>query len=724
MESFRPGVADRLGIGYETLKARRPDLVYLSLTGFGPKGPYAKGYEGVVAAKTGRYMAFAQQNSRQGPNYGAVQVGSHSAAMALARGAISALMVRDKTGYGQKVETSLLQALTPYDLRDWLIWQMMIKYPAHFPEDPWARFAPTPGYLPARTKDGRWIQLANMVDRLFRTFIHHVDMDFIFEDPRFETAPILMEEDWETLREMILARIQEKTLDEWMDIFVNKTADVAAEPFLTAQEGMDHPQIVHDGAIQYVQDPRVGRMRQLGPLVHLSLTPGRVTGHSPDPVQHTEEVLSRPDGGGQRRSVGSSSPLPGHPLEGITVLDLTSVIAGPLGCAMVSELGARVIRVEAPEGDWVRRTMHGILAHRTMAGSEGLCLNLKTKEGQEIVHGLVARSDVLVHSMRPGAPERIGIGYDQLQKINPRLIYVYAAGYGNTGPHSHRPAMHPIPGAVCGGAMAQMGRSNLPSPEQQLTMDEVKEVSRRLYRSNQANPDQSASMVISVAVVLGLYARERLGKPQYIVASMLGANAYAKSDDFFLYEGKPPRPVPDPDGYGINALYRLYRAGRGWVFLACPFEEEWRCLCRAIGRQDLLVDTRYSTAEARLNNDDALARELAEVFATKEPLEWEVLLTSSDVACVEANDRGPYHFFAEDPHVEENGFTTQVEAPLIGSFWRHSPMLNFSLTPGKAGPGVLKGQHTQDVLKGLGYGEERILDLRERGVVDWDEPQW
>ena len=723
IESFRPGGAERLGIGYETLSAQRSDLVYCSLTGFGPRGPYAhyKGYEGVVAAKLGRMMAFAQQSNREGPNYGAVQVASHSAAMALVRGVIAALMVRDKTGQGQKVETSLLQAFTPYDLRDWIMWQMMIKFPERFPEDPWARFLPTPGYLPARTKDGRWIQLANIVDRLFRASIHAIDLDFVFEDPRFKTAPMLMEEDWETLREMILARIQEKTLEEWMDIFVNDTADVAAEPFLTAQEGMDHPQIVYNGNIQEVQDPSVGRMRQLGPLVQLSETPGSLKGPAPDRGQHTDAVLSRLNGAKSEALAHSSLPSPSHPLEGVTVLDLTTVIAGPLGCCMVTELGARTIRIETPEGDWVRRNQHGIMVHRTMAGAEGLCLNLKTTEGQEIIHKLVQKADVLVHNMRPGAPERAGIGREQLWEINPNLIYVYAAGYGDSGPHSRRPAMHPIGGAVCGGVMAQMGQGTLPPPEQHLTMEEIKDVSRKLYRSNQANPDQSASMAISVAVLLGLYARERTGKAQYIVSTMIGANAYANADDFFWYEGKPPRQLPDADGYGLHALYRLYRAGDGWVFLACPFEGEWTALCRAIDRLDLLEDPRFANAESRGKHDEELVRELAGVFATREPLEWEKLLTDADVACVEANDRGTFHFFAEDPHVQANGFTTEVDGPRLGAFWRYSPVINFSRTPGKVGPGILKGQHTRPLLRELGYSEEQVLVLKDLGVVDWVE---
>ena len=157
IEGFRPGVTQRLGIDYETLSAGRPDLVYCSLTGFGTRGPYAhyKGYEGVVAAKSGRMMTFVKQNRRDGPNYAAVPNASYSAAVALLRGVIAALYVRDRTGLGQKVETSLLQAMTPYDLRDWVVWQMSVKDPQTYFEDPsLLHTRPITGFLAARTKDG------------------------------------------------------------------------------------------------------------------------------------------------------------------------------------------------------------------------------------------------------------------------------------------------------------------------------------------------------------------------------------------------------------------------------------------------------------------------------------------------------------------------------------------------------------------------------------------
>jgi crotonobetainyl-CoA:carnitine CoA-transferase CaiB-like acyl-CoA transferase len=725
-ENFRPGVTGRLGIDYETLSAERPDLVYCSLTGFGPRGRYAhyKGYEGVVAAKSGRMMMFSGQTRRDGPNYVAVQGASHSAAMAIIRGVISALYVRDKTGQGQKVETNLLRTVTPFDHCGWIQGQMAVNDPVNYPADQYIGLGrPNPtGYLATRTKDGHWMQLGNIVERLFREMMGYLGMSYVYEDPRFRNAPSMTEKDREELEKIMLESVREKTLAEWMDIFVNQTANVAAEPYMTSQEAMKHPQVLHNGQARDLYDPRLGATHQLGPLALMRETPGGPKGPAPYPGQHTGEVLGSLNGAKKEAANGSGGPLPKHPLEGVTVLDLGTVINGPLGCALLTELGARVIRIEAPDGDYSRHSLGGLPIHRTMAGTEGVCLNLKTTEGQEIVHKLAAKADILLHSMRPGAPERTGIGYEQLSKINPRLVYFYAGGYGSTGPHSHRPSMAPIAGAVCGGAMTQIGRDTVPPPDQDLTIEEIQELSWKLGRANDGSNDHNASMVNSVAMLMGLYAREHTGRGQYIESNMLGANGYANVNDFFWHEGKAPRQLPDPEGYGLNALYRLYRARKGWVFLACPFEEEWRALCQAIGRHDLFEDPRFATSEAREENDAALAEQLEQVFAAREPLEWEKLLTDADVACVHAEDRGMYWFYDEDPHVRENGFLTEVESARLGKFWRYSPLLSFSHTAGRAGPGPLKGEHTQAILQELGYDEEEARDFKERGIADWEEP--
>ena len=152
----------------------------------------------------------------------------------------------------------------------------------------------------------------------------------------------------------------------------------------------------------------------------------------------------------------------------------------------------------------------------------------------------------------------------------------------------------------------------------------------------------------------------------------------------------------------------------GWVFLACPFDDEWPRLCSALGRPDLLEDPRFITPDARNDNDDALASELATIFADRLALEWESLLTAADVGCVQTEDRGMYHFFAEDEHVAETGLTVDVSHLKYGEFWRYAPILEFSKTPCVAGGGITRGQHTFPILRELGFTDDQILKMREK----------
>jgi len=519
----------------------------------------------------------------------------------------------------------------------------------------------------------------------------------------------------------MLEKIQEKTLDEWMKVLSGSTSDVAAEPYLTSEEALKHPQMVHNGHVRTVSHPDVGEMHQLGPLVIMDNTPGAVTGVAPNLGRDTDEALALSKVGRKQTESNPSQPMPITALDGLILLDLGTVINGPLGCALIGELGARVIRIEALNGDWGRQGIQGLSVQRTMAGSEGVCLNLKTQEGQEIMHKLVEKADLLLHSMRPGAPERTGIGYAQLTEINPNLVYLYAGGYGSTGPYSLRPSMAPIAGAVSGGGIAQMGRDSLPSRDTPMTIDDIESIAKKLKRANDGTADHNTAMVNAVGLLFGLYARERTGEAQYVESTMIAANAYANADDFFWHQGKIPRRLPDSEGYGLDALYRLYKASSGWIFLACPFEEEWTALCKTIGRPDLLVDSRFDSKISRQHNDRDLVAELSEIFLSKDPLDWEKLLTDADVACVKAEDRGMYHFFNEDEHIRNNGFLKEVEATRHGSFWRYNPVINFSETGGKAEAAPLKGEHTQRILGELGYTSIQIQDFKERGIVDWEE---
>ncbi len=722
--SGRPDTATRLQADYATLSALNPRLVYCSITGFGTEGPYRryKGYEGIVAAKSGRMMTFAGQIPRPGPVYAAVQVGTHVAAQSAVHGVLAALLVREQTGRGQHVQTSLLQGMLPYDLTGLFLQQLSRRFPVEFAIDPSLALLQTPTlqYQPVLTKDGRWMQLANLMEHLFHSYIAAAGLTDIYAEPRYAGAPgLLAEAEKDEIRALMLERMREHTLDEWMALFL-ENGNVASEPIVSTQEALHHPQAGHIGLVLEVDHPQHGTMRQLGPLATLAATPAQATGlpaNGVDPVS----AFTRPVSRAPATATGDGREAARHPLAGVTVVEFATIIAVPYACSLLADLGARVIKVETPEGDGLR-TMGkaGVSTIKTTAGKESICVDLKTEAGRAIARRLVERADLLIHNFRPGVTERLGIGYEDVRQYNPRIVYVSCTGYGEDGPYAHRPSAHPTAGAAMGGVLWQAGSAMPPAGVEDVAA--IKEYARRFYRANELNPDPNTSMVVASAALLGLYAQRTRGIGQHIQTNMLLGNAYANLDDFLSYEGKPERPLVDADLYGLNALYRLYPAAEGWVFLACVTNDEWRELCTALDRAGLRDDPRFATAAARRANDAALAALLAEAFATRTADAWEEQLTAQDVACVRADRAGTGAFWDRDLHVRANGFVREVEHLRWGPQWRHGPLVTFSDTPERVGAGVLAGQHTNQLLREIGYSMEDVRALRAAGIVASEEP--
>ena len=735
LESFRPGESQRLGIDYETLSRMNPRLVYCSINGFGQKGRLRnlKDYEGVIAAKSGRMSTWGGQLDRPGPVYAAVRTATWAASQGAVRGILGALLVRDRLGRGQWVQTSVLQGMIPFYGRQ-ISTFFTRKDPKQFPPaSPNVQTQPTLEYIPVRTKDGRWLQHANnrQGPRLLPAHLKAIGLGWVYEDERFKTLPVLTDENREILRELILEQMQEKTLDEYMDIYV-KDGDIAAEPYLYTVEGMQHDQFVHNRHVVEINDPRVGPMKVVGLVADLTDTPGEVGGPSPYLGQHTEEVLA---GMTEREPVsvagaasngGGNGHAPLHPLEGITVLDLSTVLAGPYGAAMIADLGARVIKIDATSERGGGRPLGGpgsLFSLRTYAGKECIQVNLQADEGKALVHKLIAKADVLLHNFRPGVPDRLGIDYETCKGINPRLIHVYSGAYGATGPHHRRPGAHPVPGALFGGALRQAGRDMPPPTYQPMTMDEIKDVSRRLMRANEGNPDLNTSQSIASAIMLGLLARERTGQGQAIQVTMMCANAWANFDEAYDFAGRPPYAIPDAECYGLHALYRLYEAKEGWVFLACLFEEEWVKFCQTVGRTDLLGDPRFAPA-ARQGHDDELISQLSDLFATRRAAEWEELLTAQDVSCVRVSNSDEIEeFFLDDSHALDNGLTVETddESPRYGKYMRPGGIVHFSEMTGRFRAAPYPGEHTPAIMQEVGYSDEEIAVYRDLRIVDWED---
>lgn len=725
IESLRPGEAGRRGLGYEDMAAANPALIYLSLSVFGQTGPYKdlKLYDGIVNAKTGR-MREQVGWQRGRPTYRAVNDTSYHTAMFSVQALVAALRVRQLTGRGQRVETSLLAGVTAPN-NDWRRFEGQElppdRYPNEAPKDAVARgelvadrhesdpYTAIPSQLCVECKDGRWIMHSHLQPELFRAWINALGLNWIWDDPRFRDAPkVTNSDDRIALNLIIFERMKEKTSLEWREIY-RRNPDCAGEIMQTTQEAIRHEQFTGNGHVVEVDDPVFGRMSQVGPFAKMSETPAALGRPAPLPGQHTSEVLAAPAVSPPK--IVATGARPKRPLEGLVMLEVASWLAAPFSGALLADLGMRVIKVEPLSGDPYRAMITNENMIRSFQGKENIALNLKTPEGQALLHRLVEKADVVMHNFRLGAPARIGADYETLRKIKPDLVYVYAASYGSQGPDARRAAFNPTMGAFSGNSVFQSGEGNTPKGDQ--------------------SPDPIAGSGVATGIMLGLAARLLTGKGQYVETSMMNSNVYCNSDDAFDYAGKPPRRAPDKAQLGLEATYRLYETARGWVFLAVPFDREFQAFCKLVERQDLARDPRFATSAARYENRLALGEQLEPVLRTRDADHWEQLLTAADLGCVRADGMGHRRFLHEDPHAKAVGLMTPAQSRAFadqapgGRYWRHAPVVRFSETPCEAGkPYLGLGEHTRQVLRELGCDEAEIARLRAANVIgtsDQDE---
>lgn len=703
-----PSRALRWGVDAAAAAELQPTLVHCSITGWGPVGPLAEvpGYSAAVAARAGRMKAFSGQISRPGPVFAALPVAAHIAAHGAVQGIVSALISRDRTGQPQFVATSLLQALLPFDLVELLLLQMAEisgVVPATNPGV--GADMPTLNYHPVRTKDGLWIQCGNLLEHLFLSFLDAIDLyDELLADDggRFLSSPAeWTPEATDVARNLILVRMQEKTAEEWMAIF-HADGNVAAEPYATSAEALHHPDLVDNAAIVEVVDRKHGPVRMIGAIATMSETPAQIGRPAPLVGEHNEEILGARTNRPVMRSA-SGTVRSGRPLDGITVVEFATVIAAPLGTSMLADLGARVIRVEPIEGDSFRHLLPlGVMAVKTTAGKESICLDLKSVDGRAVARKLVERADVVVHNYRPGVPERLGIGYDELHRAFPRLVWVSVNGYGPNGPSARRPATHPVAGASMGGAGYQAGAAVIRPCN---SLEDIRENARQLMRANESNPDPNTSAVIGSATLLALLVQERFGIGQSVFIDMLTANAHANADAFLSYPGMAGRPAVDDELWGTGPLHRLYPCRTGWVFLALGSEAEKARFAAESGLGALPPDNSH------------LTQALTELFATCTADEWEARLTPVGIACVAADEMTPGPFALRHPQMLENGFTPLTNHARFGTIRRWGPIVHVNGAADRYGPGVLAGEHTDSLLDELGYGATGIAALRASGIV-------
>jgi len=392
------------------------------------------------------------------------------------------------------------------------------------------------------------------------------------------------------------------------------------------------------------------------------------------------------------------------PLEGVRVLDLTQIMAGPYCAMTLGDMGADVVKVEKPNGgDDARRMGPPFIEGESAAflginrNKRSVVVDMRTDDGREIVQELARRSDILIQNFRPGSLERMGLGYEQVREINPAIIYCTISGFGATGPYARRGGFDLVAQGMSG-LMSVTGHPGAPPT-----------------KIGAPVCDLNAGMFATIGILTAYVNRLRTGTGQHVDTSLLeGGIAYTFWESaMYFATGEPPGPMGS--AHRLTAPYQAFETADGYINVGAANQANWERLRAAIGRDDLASDPRFARPRDRMENLGALVSTLEETFARETTGHW---LTALEAAGVPA---GPIYTLDEvyaDPQVRARDMVVETEHPAAGRVRNIGIPVKLSETPGAfRRPAPALGEHTDEVLRELGVSDARAAALRASGAV-------
>jgi crotonobetainyl-CoA:carnitine CoA-transferase CaiB-like acyl-CoA transferase len=659
IENFRPGVMDRLGLGAAAMTAANPRLIYCSLPGFGADDPRAqvRAWEGVIGAATGAYRATHATNGR--PVYTVVPYGSMYSAFLCAVTVAMALNARERSGAGQRVEIPLFDAtFSVVGARGLLV----NGKPVPEPEFNWSRQLPC--------KDGRWLMyVAN--NKRFEAFIQSIGMD------KWRDAKLPPQELAQKFDETMRAR----TAKEWEDII----AEIGSEGVIchSSAEWLKHPQALESKIIADYDDPELGRFRGPGINTRLSATPGSVRAPRPKTDAHRAEILSElaaRKAEGERRKAEGSEVLRSA-LQGVKVVDLCIILAGPTCARTLAEFGADVIKIDSPHKGTVLRHNDINRAKRS------ILVDLKTKAGLEIFWKLVDQADVVLQNFRGGVAERLGIDYERVRARRPDIVYGSMNTFGHLGPYANRPG-HEQLGQAVSGMQVRFG-------------------SAKPATAPFAANDYGTGLMACYGVALALLHRRRTGQGQFVDSALAYTATMLQSALLQDYKGKAWDEPHGQEATGGGPLNRLYEANDGWLFLATSMGKPAEDLARCEELADLA---------SRTGAD--LERVLEERMKSRSVAAWVEVLTRAGIGAHRVVPDLPE--LMTDPLTVARGVAITRDHEGFGPITTTAPGVRLSRTPVTAGrPAAKPGSDAASVLAEIGMAGELDRLIRE-GIVAID----
>jgi crotonobetainyl-CoA:carnitine CoA-transferase CaiB-like acyl-CoA transferase len=401
------------------------------------------------------------------------------------------------------------------------------------------------------------------------------------------------------------------------------------------------------------------------------------------------------------RSIGMSKITASLALSNLRILDLTRVRAGPTCCRIFADFGADVVKIEAPPG---AERNEGISGHRDgydmqnlHRNKRSLVLDLKAPQGVDVLMKLVSTADVVVENFRPDVKERLGIGYNDLCAVNPRIVLTSISGFGETGPYRTRAGFDQIAQGM-GGLMSVTGHPG-----------------QGPMRAGTAVADSSAGLYAVIGTLIALAERDRSGEGQWVQTSLLGAQIALM--DFqaarFLVDGEVPGQAGND--HPVSTPMSAFPTADGYINIGVAADGQWRGLCEALGLTERISDPDYATQERRLRIRPRISAELAEIFQKRTSSEWIAALTEAGVPA------GPIYTVGEmfsDPQVDHLGIATSVRHPRRGEIRLVGQPVHLSRTPAAiAEPTPDMGQHSDEILLESGFSTEHTEALRAARVI-------